>query len=103
MQQRILERWQGELGGTARVTMHVTGISSYRALQDFEGALGSTHGVRGVTERGGRAAPTPRPRPGSMGSPKSLARQLDGKSIKGGKTVNVKKVSANELYVQLGK
>ena len=37
-----------------------------------------------------------------MGSPKSLARQLDGKSIKG-KTVNVRKVSANELYVQLGK
>ena len=37
-----------------------------------------------------------------MGSPKSLARQLDGKSIKG-KMVNVKKVSANELFVQLGK
>jgi hypothetical protein len=37
-----------------------------------------------------------------MGTPKSLAKQLDGRSIKG-KMVNVKKVSANELYVQLGK
>ncbi len=101
VQQRILERWQGELGGTARVTMHVTGISSYRALQDFEGAVGSAHGVRGVTERRADGADADLDLD-LMGSPKSLARQLDGKSIKG-KTVNVKKVSANELFVQLGK
>jgi hypothetical protein len=89
------------MGGTARITMHVTGISSYRALQDFEGALGSAHGVRGVTERRADGADADLDLD-LMGTPKSLAKQLDGKSIKG-KTVNVKKVSANELFVQLGK
>lgn len=101
LQGRILERWQGELGGTARVTMHVSGISSYRALQDFEGKLGTSRGVRGVTERRADGAEADLDLE-LMGSPKLLARQIDGTTVKG-KTVNVKRVSANELTVVLGK
>jgi hypothetical protein len=102
LQQKILERWQGELGGSARVTMKVSGLKDYRALQDFEGMLGSSvRGVRSVEERSAD---------GSVaeldldvaGSSKMLAKELSGKSVKG-QAINIRHVSANEVDVSLGK
>jgi len=101
VQGRILERWKNELGGVARVTMHVTGIASYRALQDLEGALGSYRGVRNVTERRSDGAEADLDLDLASTS-KLLARQIDGKSVKG-KTVSVRKVSANDIFISMGK
>jgi hypothetical protein len=102
LQQKILERWSGEAGGSARVTMKVTGIPSYRALQDFEGVLSTgVRGVRSVQERSSDGAQAELDLE-LTGTPRMLASQLTGKSVKG-MSINVRHVSANELDVQLSK
>jgi hypothetical protein len=102
LQQKILERWSGEAGGSARVTMKVSGIPSYRALQDFEGVLSTgVRGVRSVQERSSDGAQAELDLE-LTGTPRMLATQLTGKSVKG-MSINVRHVSANELDVQLSK
>jgi hypothetical protein len=102
LQQKILERWQGELGGSARVTMKVSGIKDYRSLQDFEGMLGSSvRGVRSVEERSADGSEAQLDLD-VTGSSKMLAKQLSGKTVKG-QSINVKHVSANEVDISLGK
>jgi hypothetical protein len=101
LQAKILERWQGELNGTARITMKVSGVPSYKALQDLEGALSSVRGVKGVEERNADGAEAELDLD-VVGTARMLAKAIDAKSIKG-KTVNVKHVSSNELDVAFGK
>jgi hypothetical protein len=102
LQQKILERWSGEAGGSARVTMKVSGIPNYKALQEFEGALSTgVRGVRSVQERSADGA-TAELDLELIGTSHMLASQLSGRTVKG-MAVSVKHVSANELDVQLSK
>jgi hypothetical protein len=102
LQQKILERWSGEMGGSARVTMKVSGIPNYKALRDFEGALSTgMRGVKSVQERN-VDVPVAELDLELAGTPQMLASQLSGKTVKG-MSVSVKHVSANELDVQLSK
>jgi hypothetical protein len=102
LQQKILERWQGELGGSARVTMKVSGLKDYRGLQDFEGMLSSSvRGVRSVEERSADGSQAELDLD-VTGSSRMLAKELSGKSVKG-QSINIRHVSANEVDVSLGK
>jgi hypothetical protein len=102
LQQKILERWQGELGGSARVTMKVSGLKDYRGLQDLEGMLGSSvRGVRSVEERSADGSQAELDLD-VTGSSRMLAKELSGKSVKG-QPINIRHVSANEVDISLGK
>ncbi|MHB8417386.1 MAG: hypothetical protein ACYDCL_04880 [Myxococcales bacterium] len=103
MQQEILERWGQEVNGAASITLKVSGLPNHRALKSLETVLGSSvRGVRAVREQtfdAGDAALLV----DVLGGPQLLADQLDGKTLKGGLSINVRHVSANELDVQLSR
>ncbi len=102
MQQKILERWKGEVGGTRGVTLKVSGLPNYRVLRELEGVLGSSvRGIRAVREQTVDGADAV-VQLDVEGDSHMLAAQLDGRTIKG-MSIDVRRVSANELDVRLAK
>ncbi|MHB1845603.1 MAG: hypothetical protein ACYCWW_12315 [Deltaproteobacteria bacterium] len=102
MQQKILERWKGEVSGTSSITLKVGGLPSYRALRQLESVLGSSvRGVRAVREQT-VDGPDAVVQLELEGDSHMLAAELDGRTIKG-LSIDVRHVSANELDVRLSK
>ena len=101
LQAKILERWNNDSNGAAMITMKVTGVPSYKALQDLEAALSAMKSVARVEERNADGAEAELDLD-VRGTARALAKQIDAKTVIG-KTISIKHVSSNELDVVFGK
>ncbi len=97
---KILDKWQSRVYSANTVKLLVTGINSYNEAANFRGNLGfAARGIKSVNQRN-LAASTAEYDVQIQGNADQLARELDGRELKG-YTLSVQGVTANKITIRL--
>jgi len=99
---KILDKWQSRVYSANTVKLLVTGINSYNEAANFRGVLGfAARGIKSVNQRN-LAASTAEYDVQIQGNADQLARELDGRELKG-YALSVQGVTANKITIRLAR